>query len=206
MITLGVAICMAASLGTTADMKGLVCNGKDVTIFKIPGKLDCKDGPSRIVQVKVEKENLVQYKSTADSLQVFKYTCRVKQNFFCARTVSKRMEIEKLPLSQYKELLSSKACISPDGQTVSNLGSPKYECESKWMKDITVEKVYCKYNKRFVTKAHNEDTISNLGEVTHRNYIRGQCFDEQNRVFIGFIPNRNEAKDYITLGTYITLQ
>ena len=186
----------------SADMKGLVCNGKDNTIFKIPERLNCQGGPSKLVRVKVEKENLVQYKSIAESLQVYKYTCSIKQNFFGTKTVTKKMEMEKLSLSQHRELLSSKACLGTGGQIVSDLGSPNYECDSKWLKEITIEKVYCRYNKGYVTKTHNGDTISNLGEITHCDYITGQCFDEQNRIFIRFTPNREETKNYIEIGTY----
>ena len=67
------------------EMNGLVCNDKDVTIFKLPEKIDCDNQPAQTVKVKVEKKNMEQYKSDAQSLQIFKYRCSVKQNFFGAK-------------------------------------------------------------------------------------------------------------------------
>ena len=164
---------IAMSIAASTEMTGLICNRNDVTIFRIPERLECNDGPTKTAKVKVEKKNLKQYKSTAVSLQVLKYSSTVNQNFFGAKVYDRQVQKEKLSLSLYQELLSVKACIGPDGQIESNVGSPNYECNSKWLSKDTVDKIYCRYNKGYVTKAHNQDTISNLGEVAHCKYSTG---------------------------------
>ena len=104
--------------------------------------------------------------------------------------------------SHYEELIESKASITADGQTTHDHGTPEFQCNTKWMSTVVTDRIYCKYSQGYVAKAHNEGTISNLGKITHCDYDKGFCFDEDRRIYIKYIPNRKEALEYVEVGTF----
>ena len=98
--------------------------------------------------------------------------------------------------------MHSKVCLTDDGHTTNDLGSPSFQCNTKWLSTVVTENIYCKYSQGYVAKAHNEDTISNLGKVTHCDYDKVFCFDDEDQIYIKYIPNRKEALKYVEVGTY----
>lgn len=63
----GVLLLLMIGVLLSAYMKRILCDRTDITVFKIPERIDCKDNPIYIVKVKVEMKDLARCKVKAQS-------------------------------------------------------------------------------------------------------------------------------------------
>ena len=113
-------------------------------LFSLPMPLNCGEPSNyKLWQVRLEKLNIREYSSKANSVQVFERTCKTGYSFFGVKTRTQWTKKLRLERDMAEQLINQHACIEANGKITMKLTEGAYDCRWKWMTKQETRTISC---------------------------------------------------------------
>ena len=146
-------------------------------LFKVPATLNCTNGDKyQEWYIKLEKLNIREYETKAQSLQVIERVCETEQSFFGTKTKNKDSYKKKISRSLAEKLIKQHACITSEGDVVLNPLQNGYQCSWKWMSKRVTKTVSCYLKEGKVYARHDGSVKSDLAGFKSCSYAKKFCY------------------------------
>lgn len=170
-------------------------------LFKLSELETCKKVATRQYLMKVEKMNIKQESSDAESLQLIKRTCKTGYSFWGVKTMEKSHTSVTISKAAAENLINRKVCQDISGEIHAGKLEKTYNCVYRWMASTTTSTISCYFNKGTVTIDQHGLVSSSLGSVTNCIYKDEYC-ETAGKIHMTWKAYPDFIKKFIIVGTY----
>ena len=183
---------------------GLLCSTtKFGQIYEISDVFECEEEHYEVIEVRLWKRNIKQYKSAAKSLVIQEKICNTYKSFGLGKSTKRDVVTVKwYSEDRYKNHMTKGTCEDEEGREITNPPFTKdYYCEYSWLRHRTFKTLSCFYQTGTVIAQHGGFMISDLGDVANCNYQKGFCKNGGGIAF-SWSPKKEEKLEWLEVGKY----
>ena len=198
------AIWAVLMLGTLGAKAGLVCSTKKSgQLYRVGSEFKCEQEQFRSAVIQLQKANIREYKSEGDSLKVIQKTCDTYLSFVGTKVQNRYVKtVTWMSMERYKNHILRQSCENMEGRVfIGGQQTPDFDCRYSYLKHQSTSVLACIHDKGVVVGARNRMTRSDLGDVSHCDYLKGHCLTSEG-VAVVWNPDKQEKEEFLEVGRF----